>query len=56
MEDALLLEKVTKLPDDLKSEVADFVDFLLSKKKNEGARNRASIWFCKRVVYYAARF
>ena len=40
MEDALLLEKVTKLPDDLKSEVADFVDFLLSKKKNEGARNR----------------
>lgn len=31
-----MLDKVAKLPDDLKSEVADFVDFLLSKKMKEG--------------------
>jgi hypothetical protein len=40
MEDALLLDKVAKLPDELKLEVADFVDFLLTKKKKEGLRKK----------------
>jgi hypothetical protein len=31
MEDDVLLDKLSKLPDELKSEVNDFVDFLLSK-------------------------
>jgi len=33
MNDAVLLDKVSKLPDSLKSEVADFVDFLINKNK-----------------------
>ena len=38
MENNILLEKVSKLPDNLKSEVVDFIDFLLlklSKDKSE---------------------
>lgn len=31
MSNNILLEKVAKLPDNLKSEVSDFIDFLLSK-------------------------
>ncbi len=38
MENNILLEKVSKLPDNLKSEVSDFIDFLLAKisKSNDG--------------------
>ncbi len=35
MENNILLEKVSRLPDNLKSEVLDFVDFLLSKISHE---------------------
>jgi len=36
-----ILDKVSKLPDNLKSEVNDFVDFLLSKSAdNKNAKNR----------------
>ena len=41
MENNILLEKVSKLPDNLKSEVVDFIDFLLlklSKDKSEKKR------------------
>ena len=34
MESGVLLDKVSKLPDNLKSEVSDFIDFLLSKSSN----------------------
>ena len=33
MNDAILLDKVAKLPDGLKNEVADFVDYLIHKNK-----------------------
>jgi hypothetical protein len=37
----ILLEKVSKLPDNLKSEVSDFIDFLLQKmSKDKGQKNR----------------
>lgn len=36
-----ILDKVSKLPDNLKSEVNDFVDFLLSKSAdNKNEKNR----------------
>jgi hypothetical protein len=41
MENNILLEKVAKLPDNLKSEVLDFIDFLLTKKVgNNGVINK----------------
>ena len=33
MDNTLLYKKLSHLPDDLKSEVADFIDFLMSKNK-----------------------
>jgi len=33
MSDTVLLDKVSKLPENLKSEVLDFIDFLLQKYK-----------------------
>ncbi len=41
MENNILLEKVSKLPDNLKSEVSDFIDFLLLKiSKNKAEKNK----------------
>lgn len=35
MDNTLLYKKLSHLPDNLKSEVSDFIDFLLSKNKNK---------------------
>jgi len=41
MEDDVLLKKVSKLPDNLKSEVFDFIDFLLAKiSKADDSKNK----------------
>lgn len=34
MEDIILFEKLSKLPENLKQEVADFIEFLLQKNKD----------------------
>lgn len=36
MDSTLLNNKLSQLPDNLKSEVSDFIDFLLSKNKKGG--------------------
>lgn len=41
MENIILYNKLANLPDNLKSEVADFIDFLLSKSMKE--RKQTSI-------------
>ena len=40
MDDAVLLEKLSKLPENLKGEVADFVDFLVNKNQEIEAKRR----------------
>ena len=35
MDNTILFSKLTSLPEDMKSEVADFIDFLLSKVKQD---------------------
>lgn len=35
-----MLDKVLKLPENLKSEVADFVDFLLNKNKSSSTKSK----------------
>ena len=41
MDNAQLYTKLTSLPDSMKAEVADFIDFLLSKKKKKGVKPKA---------------
>ena len=36
MDNTLLYTKLSKLPDNMKSEVANFIDFLLNKNKKPG--------------------
>ena len=40
MTDLSLYTKISSLPDYLKSEVVDFIDFLQSKKKNEKIKRK----------------
>jgi hypothetical protein len=41
MDNALLYSKLASLPENLKSEVADFIEFLLNKaKKNKPEKNK----------------
>ena len=44
MENTVLLDKVSKLPDNLKSEVSDFIDFLLSKNPNPNASKNKPVF------------
>jgi hypothetical protein len=37
---SILLTKISSLPDELKEEVIDFVDFLLAKTKNKAKESR----------------
>jgi len=56
MEKIQLYTKIGYLPDELKSEVNDFVDFLLSKKKNE-IRKKQPIYGCaKGQIFISADF
>jgi hypothetical protein len=36
MDNSLLINKIVQLPENLKSEVNDFIDFLLTKKNENG--------------------
>ncbi|HXL57816.1 MAG TPA: DUF2281 domain-containing protein [Chitinophagaceae bacterium] len=40
MDNFLILDKISKLPENLKEEVNDFIDFLLSKKKKNEKLNK----------------
>ena len=40
MDNILLYNKLSALPDNLKSEVGDFIDFLATKAKKSGQKNK----------------
>ena len=40
MDNSLILHKLDQLPDNMKSEVNDFIDFLISKKENNEQTNK----------------
>ena len=40
MEDVLILKKISQLPDSLKKEVFDFIDFLVSKNISKPVKKR----------------
>lgn len=40
MDDAILLKKVSSLPEKLKNEVADFVDFLMNKNNGKNIERK----------------
>ncbi len=46
MEYMQLYIKISSLPNDIKSEVNDFIDFLLKKRKKEIKKKEAKIWLC----------
>ncbi len=46
MTDLSLYTKISSLPDYLKSEVVDFIDFLHSKRKNEIIKSKKGRMFC----------
>ena len=41
MDNAQLYTKLTTLPENMKAEVSDFIDFLLSKNKKNGTKPKA---------------
>lgn len=56
MEHIQLYTKISQLPGDLKTEVNDFIDFLLSNKEKEESAETTSIWLYKRRDIYITRF
>ncbi len=50
MENLLLYSKLKQLPENLKSEVSDFIDFLLSKKKNQKNKNAPKFGSAKGMI------
>jgi hypothetical protein len=45
MEDTLILNKISQLPDQLKKEVFDFIEFLVSKTETKAIKKRPSKQF-----------
>ncbi|MBU1718204.1 MAG: DUF2281 domain-containing protein [Bacteroidetes bacterium] len=56
MELVNLYTKISYLPVDLKSEVNDFVDFLLSKKKNNRKKKQPKFGCAKGQIILSADF
>jgi hypothetical protein len=54
MEQAQLYSKISVLPSDLQSEVNDFVDFLLSKKKKD-AKAKKPVYGCAKGEIYISK-
>lgn len=56
MEQIQLFTKINHLPTDLKSEVNDFVDFLLSKRKNKIRKKQPKFGCAKGQIYISPDF
>ena len=56
MEQIQLYTKLNYLPTDLKSEVNDFIDFLLSKRKKEIKKKRPIFGCAKGQIYITPDF
>jgi hypothetical protein len=48
MNDAVLYKKLAVLPESMKSEVADFIDFLMNKAKKNHYQPTKSL-FCQKI-------
>jgi len=48
--------KIISLPNDLKSEVNDFVDFLMTKKKKEIKKNKPEFGCARGQIHITADF
>ena len=56
MEHVQLYNKINGLPTDLKSEVNDFVDFLLGKRKKESKKKKPKFGCAKGQIYMSPDF
>ena len=56
MESLQLYKKISSLSDDLKKEVNDFVDFLLSKKKSQIRKKQPKFGSAKGQIYISPDF
>ena len=56
MESLRLYKKISSLPGDLKKEVNDFVDFLLSKKKSQIRKKQPKFGSAKGQIYISPDF
>ena len=56
MKSIQLYTKLSYLPNDLKSEVIDFIDFLLSKKKKEMIKKKPQFGCAKGQFYMSPDF
>ena len=56
MEHVQLYNKINGLPTDLKSEVNDFVDFLLGKRKKEIKKKKPKFGCAKGQIYMSPDF
>lgn len=56
MDHIQLYTKITSLPDDIKSEVNDFIDFLMTKKKKESKKKKPNFGCAKGQIYISPDF
>lgn len=56
MEQVQLYTKLNQLPSELKSEVNDFIDFLLTKKKIEIKKKKSIFGCAKGLIYMSPDF
>jgi hypothetical protein len=56
MEQIQLYTKINSLPNDMKSEVNDFIDFLISKKKKEIKNKKPQFGCAKGQIYISPDF
>ncbi|HYX07527.1 MAG TPA: DUF2281 domain-containing protein [Bacteroidales bacterium] len=56
MEQIQLYTKINSLPNDIKSEVNDFIDFLMTKKKKEIKKKKPKFGCAKGQIYTSPDF
>ena len=56
MEHTHLYTKISSLPNDLKSEINDFIDFLLKKRKKEIKKKKPKFGCAKGQIYMSPDF
>ena len=56
MEQIQLYTKINSLPDDIKSEVNDFIDYLMTKKEKEFKKKKPKFGCAKGQIYISPDF
>ena len=56
MEQIQLFTKINSLPNDIKSEINDFVDFLMAKNKNDIKKKKPKFGCAKGQIYISPDF